>query len=152
MAENVVIDEEQARNHFLTERSNQTEKERREKERACKSSKSRLNELDRLIQSVFEDKVLKAMPEDICTNLIHGYILEKESLTESVNKLQEELTKASEDEAMADEYVRRLKKYANCEVLTREMVLQLIDHIEVGEAKPNGTPRSIHIYYKFQNA
>lgn len=152
LSEDVTLDEEKARNHFLTEKSEQTAKERKEKEKAYNSSKSRLAELDNLIRSAYEDKVLKKIPEDLSMSLIQGYIQEKETLQESITKLEEELTQVNEDEAMADEYIKCLKKYAKGETLTREMVLQLIDQIEVGEVKTDGSPRSIHIYYKFQNA
>ena len=42
----------------------------------------------------------------------------------------------------------RLKRYAKCEELTREMCLQLIEFITVGERPADDKPREIHIYYK----
>ena len=46
-----------------------------------------------------------------------------------------------------EEYIRRLKKYANVPELTREMCLELIEYITVDEYAAD-RPRDIHIYYK----
>ena len=52
-----------------------------------------------------------------------------------------------QDEADVDEYIRRLKKYADVSELTREMALELIEYITVDEYAED-RPRDIHIYYK----
>jgi len=44
-----------------------------------------------------------------------------------------------------DEWIKRFKDYIDVDELTREMVLELIERIEVNE------DGSISIYYKFRN-
>ena len=64
--------------------------------------------------------------------------------------IQERLDAVNQDEQDVDEFIRRLKKYAGVEVLTREMLFELVEYITVEEAPENGNlPRIIHIYYKF---
>lgn len=46
-----------------------------------------------------------------------------------------------------DEFIRRLKKYTDVQELTREMCLELIEHITVDEYA-KGRSREIHSYYK----
>ena len=64
--------------------------------------------------------------------------------------IQERLDAIGQDEQDVDEFIRRLKKYAGFETLTREMLLELVEYITIEEAPENrNTPRKIHIYYKF---
>ena len=59
----------------------------------------------------------------------------------------EQDSKARDD---VEEFIRRLKQYANAPVLTREMCVDLIEYIVVGDRpKDKSTPRNIQIYYKF---
>ena len=68
-----------------------------------------------------------------------------------INEIEKRLAEANKDEDDAEEYIRRLKHYGNGESLTREMCLQLIDFITVGEKVAASEERDIHIYYKFLN-
>ena len=61
------------------------------------------------------------------------------------NKLQE-THDVSEETAR---YLSLLARYARCEELTREMCLDLIAFVTVGEKPTDNAPRPIHIYYKF---
>ena len=53
-----------------------------------------------------------------------------------------------EDGKKMSEYLAVVRKYVDCERLTRETCLQLIECITVGEKSENGK-REVHIYYKF---
>ena len=68
----------------------------------------------------------------------------------AINALEKRLSEVNTDEAAAEEYIQKLKRYANCERLTREMCLQLIDFITIGERTAENEEREIHIYYKFR--
>ena len=78
------------------------------------------------MQTAFEDRVLKNMPESVCLNLCDKYQKEKVNIEEEIAKLEKRLAEASNEEADVDEYIRRLKLYSGCKSLTREMCLQLI--------------------------
>ena len=105
-------------------------------------------ELDKLIASTFEEKVLGSLPENVCKDLCEKFFSEKESAMRRISDLEKSLQQDSAEEE-AEKYLLRLKQYANCEDLTREMCLLLIDKIVVGEKSTDGTPRKIDIYYKF---
>lgn len=147
-------DETKARNEFLKSKSKRTVDARTADEKQLKSCKKRLAELDMLIQSAFEEKVLKKMPESVCIGLCEKYSKEKETVAQTVSELESKLASESKDEADVDEYIRRLKQYGKCEQLTREMCLQLIEFITIDEKKERNNrwhpsaPRHIHIYYK----
>ena len=59
----------------------------------------------------------------------------------------ESVNSVTKDEQDVDEFIRRLKKYANAETLTREMALELIEYVTVDKFSKE-RPRDIHIYYK----
>ena len=63
-------------------------------------------------------------------------------------EIEERLSERSKDDEDAEEYVRKLKRYGAAESLTREMCMELIDYITVGEKNETGE-REVHIYYKF---
>ncbi len=144
----VKIDEEKAKERFLRERAKSTEQNRYSDEKRLAMLKNRLVELDAFMQSAFEEKVLKKIPESVCINLCEKYQREKETVEAEIAEIQERLDQANQDINEVEEYIRRLKRYGNCEELTREMCLQLINFISVGEKDETGN-REIHIYYKF---
>ena len=74
----------------------------------------------------------------------------KKTIQSELTAIQESLDTIVQDENDVNEFIRRLKKYAGFEELTREMALDLIEYITVDEYVPRSTePRTIHIYYKF---
>lgn len=154
MLDFIEADESKARSEFLKHKVRRSFEAKSIDERQLKTYKKRLAELDRLIQSAFEEKVLKNMPESICISLCEKYQAEKETVSEAVIELERKLADESKDEADVDEYIRRIRQYGKCEELTREMCLQLIEFITVDEKKERNNrwhppaPRHIHIYYK----
>ena len=65
----------------------------------------------------------------------------KEKLKHLIEQQKEENRVASE----CDEWAEKFRNYINVDKLTREMVLELIERIEVNEDS------SIRIFYKFRN-
>ena len=149
-AELVLNDEEKARQEFLKRKefvsTHQANGEKRQYEKVLK----RLNELELLIQSTYEDKVLKRVPENICTRLLEKYESERENLTSETEILQKKLNEEKQNELDVDEFISRIKKYVDIRELTRELCLEIIEYITVDEYTGEiDKPRNIHIYYKF---
>lgn len=120
-------------------------------EKSAKTLKKRLAELERLIRSAYEDKVLGKIPEDICVRLMAGYQseqAEKSAQLKSVEKKLEEYRKAQED---VREWAALIRQYKDADILDRDMLLRLVDRIEVGEARTadGEKEREIRIHYKF---
>lgn len=145
----VELDETKAKEQFLREIAKINAQGKHSSEKQLRAYKNRLDELEKLIQSAFEAKVLKSMPENICISLCEKYQAEKETVLKQIAELEQKLAEFGKDEEGVEEYIRRLKRYGSCEVLTREMCLQLIEYIAVGEWMPDVKKRDIHIYYKF---
>jgi ATP-dependent Lon protease len=142
----VLENEESAKKQFLQNKTQVTDKQVTINQDDLSKSESRLSELDGLMQSVYEDKLKAKIPEDVCINLLEKYKSEQVSLSERVQKLRCELDKQSQDENDVDEFIRRIKKYADIEELDRATALELIDHIDIGARDVE--ERYIGIFYK----
>ena len=147
MASLVVEDEEGAKKRFLAQKAIRNERQTAEDNRRLNDGKYRLSELQKLIPSIYEDKVLGKIPEDICSNLLEQYQAEKKVLSEEVELLEAKLSAVKQDEQETEEFMSRLRKYTDVQELTREMALELIEYITVDEYI-EGKARDIHIYYK----
>jgi hypothetical protein len=78
---------------------------------------------------------------------LEKYQTEQRTLAEEVEQIKTKLSAAKQDRHDVEEYISRLKKYADVPELTREMALELIEYITVDEYSAD-RPRDIHIYYK----
>lgn len=109
-----------------------------------------MGELELLIQSTYEDKVLNKVQECVCTRLLAKYEEERENLVADKETLQKKLNEEKQSELDVDEFISRIKKYVDVRELTRELCLDLIEYITVDEyVGETDKPRNIHIYYKF---
>ena len=148
-AELVIRDERAAREAFmrrktqyLTQQANADGKTRKAKER-------RIEELSELISSIYEDRVMKRIPDEVCIELLQKYQREKSSLQEQLEEMDDIENRAKQATADVDEFIRRLKKYVDMTELDRTAAMELIEYITVGcVPKDKTTPREIHIYYK----
>ena len=111
---------------------------------------NRLSELDRLIQSVYEDKVAGKIAEDMAFEMLDKYQAEKKTLKAEYDEMLKRSEAEQQDEKDVAEFISRLKRYAGATELTREMCLELIEYVTVDENNKNDRtrPRVIHIYYK----
>ncbi len=148
MLGDVKIDEKKAKEYFLRERTKCGEQNRLSDEKQLRALSNRLTELDKLIQSTFEEKVLGNLPDSVCKNLCEKYQLEKEGAERQIAGLEKQLAETECTDAEAEKYITLLKRYAKCEELTREMCLRLVALITIGEKPQDGGARQIHIYYK----
>ena len=147
MASLVVENEEEARSRFLAQKAQVNERQTAEEKKRLIDGKYLLEELQKLIPSIYEDKVLGKIPEDVCVNLLEKYQTEQKMLSAQVEELEAKLSAEKQDEQDAEEFIHRLKKYTDVRELTREMALELIEYITV-DAYAADRPRDIHIYYK----
>lgn len=148
MAELVVKDEQTARAAFLSKKEQQTSRQSKADIKRLNDSKHRLAELENLMQSVYEDKVMGKIPEHICVSFLEKYEAEQQELRAVIADLEERLSAEKQDREDVEEFIRRLKKYVDVQTLTRELGLELIEYVTVGAYTPN-EPREINIYYKF---
>ena len=111
----------------------------------------RLNELDRLIGSLYENFISGLLPEKQYKSLMKKYSAEQDGLESQVSEIQEKLEQTKASSAHIGRFIRLIKKYKQPTELTKEMTCELIDKIVVHEAvgkKPN-RQQQVDIYYNF---
>ena len=149
-AQQIEIDEDSAREEFYKRKSQQLNNQTNVDSKRLKVAEKRQAELSQLIQSVYEDKVLKRIPEEVCVELLRKYQEEKATLETEIAVLKAKAETASQATADVDEFIRRIKQYASLTELDRTTAMDLIEYITVGRVPKNkATPREIHIHYKF---
>ena len=143
----VIEDEDTARDYFMAQKEQYNSEQFESDTKRINAANKRLAELEKLIPSIYEDKVIGKIPKDVCISLLEKYQTEQRTLTEEVEQIKTKLSAAKQDRHDVEEYISRLKKYADVPELTREMALELIEYITVDEYSAD-RPRDIHIYYK----
>ena len=111
----------------------------------------RLPELDRLVQSAYEDKVLGKIPENLCVQLLNGYEAERKAKQERRRELTEQLAASWENEQSVDAWLDMVQDYYDLHELDRPTLMRLIQKIEISEkyTVDDHEERDIHIYYNF---
>ena len=109
-----------------------------------------LAELDKLIQSVYEDKVAGRIEPDMAFDMLDKYQAEKKTLKAEYDEMAARSGSEKQDEKDVAKFISRLKRYAGATELTREMCIELIEYVTVDENNKGhkDRPRVIHVYYK----
>ena len=118
---------------------------------SIRATENRRAELERLIQSLYEDKVKGAIPEDVCARLISQYEAERREKSEQAQVLTEQIDGFQAEQGNIQLWLEAIRQYGNIEKLDRNILLKLIDKIEIGEREiiGNQKQREIRIHYKF---
>ena len=149
MAQRIVLDEEQIKEEFLRHNAELADKTIKSAKKILQTKQKRLEELSRLIQVAYEDRIKGNMPEDICFELIEKYSAEQKSLTAEIEEIETKIKDTETTAQSADAFIRNIKKYLEAPELTREMCYELIDRVVVGgHPKITGKEREIDIVYK----
>ncbi len=143
-----VMNDDKAREKYLAHKRGESVSRNNADRKRQKDIEKRIADLDKLIQKIYEDKVLGSLPEKTCADLLTKYQQEKDTLQTELDTLVQRADADRQDEADVDEYIRRLKSYAGAEELTRQMCLDLIEYFTVDAYQGRKAVRDIHIYYK----
>lgn len=131
----VLEDEDRVRRELLESKSRQGDRQQKADKSTLKATEKRLGELERLTQALYEDKVLGSVPEAVFKSLMAKYEAERVEKQELVQALKQRLTDTAKDERDIEQYLQSIRKYVAIEQLDREMLLELIHYIEIGERK-----------------
>lgn len=121
-----VMNDDKAREKYLARKRGLNNLQENADRKRLQDITKRLGELDRLIETAYEDRALGRVSEEICIPLLEKYQAEKDTLTAEYDELHQRTQTEQQDEADVDEYIRRLRLYAGAEQLTRQMALELL--------------------------
>lgn len=149
---------QQQREMFLqTLRKNaatRTEKELKEYSKEIRTSEERIERLDKIIESLYEDKVEGKISEERYLKMSDTYETEQAGLKERVKTLKLEIAKAKEDDDKILDFMMLIYKYNSFEELTPEILRAFIEKVVVHErTKVDGHYRqTVEIFYNFVGA
>ncbi len=137
--------------------NNADEKEKQELKantRDLTAAEERIKALDKIIQSLYEDKVAGKLSEERYLKLSETYEGEQAGLTEKVKALKATLEKRKEQQSRIRDFMKLVEKYSDIQELTSEIIRSFVDRIIVHEKrKENGHYRQdVEIVYNFIGA
>lgn len=136
----VVEDKNAARQRILAYKAELNAHQSEAEKERLRNSKQRLEKLQKLIPSIYEDKVLGKIPKDVCVSLLEKYQTEQKELFAAVEKLEAKLFAVKQDEDDVEESTPMCRNLpARC--------AWILSNITVDEDAAD-RPRDIHIYYK----
>ena len=149
MAQRIVLDEKAIREEFIRHNAELADKALKSAKKELQVKRKRAEELSRLMQLAYEDRLKGKMPEDICIGFIQKYSDEQKKLESEIAELEAKLTETANTIQSADEFIHNIKKYFDAPELTREMCYELLDRVIIGGLpKVTGKEREIIIVYK----
>ena len=115
------------------------------------TTEKRLAELGKLVQAIYEDKVLGRIPETVCVQLMNQYEAERAEKLEQKGRLSGELEAYQQETNDVQQWMALIQDYARLEELDRPTLLRLVQRIDIGERKvEDGRKfRDIRIHYNF---
>ncbi len=132
-----------------TAKSKEIRRDLSAKTKECDEAEKRVKALDRIIQSLYEDKVCGNLTDERFVKMSQAYEQEQETLTERIKVLRKELSTAKEDADNVTKFMRLVKRYTEITELTPEVVREFIEKVIVHQAeKVNGKRRqAVEIIY-----
>ena len=131
-----------------------TKQEIKKNLRELSAAEERIKALDKIIQSLYEDKVAGKLSEERYLKLSDTYETEQAELTEKAQTLKAEIEKDKKEKDHILDFLCLVEKYSSIEELTPEIIRSFVDRIIVHEKrKENGHYRQeVEIVYNFIGA
>ena len=131
-----------------------TKQEIKENLRKLSAAEERIKALDKIIQSLYEDKVAGKLSEERYLKLSDTYETEQAELTAKTQTLKAEIEKDKKEKDHILDFLCLVEKYSSVEELTPEIIRSFVDKIIVHEKrKENGHYRQeVEIVYNFIGA
>ncbi len=109
----------------------------------------KIEEYTKGIRDIYMDKVKGLITDDDFVAMSKDFVKEKERLQKLVQDRQEQIIEIEEKIESGDNRRELVEQYTKLEHLTREMVVTLIDHINVGKRIPGTRDVPIEIHWNF---
>ncbi len=126
-------------------------KEYSQYEKEIIKSQKRINEIDVIIQNLYEDKVLGKITEERFISMSRNFELEQQTLNSNINALNHRLEEFKDMKNNVVKFTEVIKKFKDIKELSFALVNELIEKIVVHECiyEDNVRKQQIDIYYKF---
>lgn len=125
------------------------ENDRTRKQRELNTLLARDTELDMLFERLYEDNVAGKIDDARFARMSKRYEQEQGENAGKIKLLRLELKKTEGQQMDVEEFLETVRRYTNATTITRRMVSELIDHIDVyrAEKRDGVTNQRLVIYY-----
>ena len=116
------------------------------------SVQKRIDELDTLIRSLYESSVMGKIPERQFQRLMAQYDEEQTGCETCMAELKKELDNTETTKVDLKRFIKLIRKYKDCEVLTDDMLYELVEKVVIHSASGGRTicrQQKIDIYFNF---
>ena len=104
-----------------------------------KAAAARMTELERLMQNLYEDKCTGTIPQTVFQTLMRKYETERAEKAAAIPELEQKVRAQLENRQDANRWMEVIRRYTEITALDESILFELVDRIEVGEArKVNG--------------
>ena len=151
LAEYLVADENRFAEMLARRSIKQVESEKKTVQSELRKSEMRIEIIPKLLKTLYEDKLSGKTSEDNYCVLSQEYSDEREQLQKKILMLRRKLTEMGEKENEREEFIHAIRKFMEMRTLTKQVLNELIDHIDVYETQGTGKNKTqrLVIYYKF---
>ncbi len=123
----------------------------RKNEKELSEGQARLNEIDRIINRLYEDKVVGDLSQERFAKMLVGFETEQTQIRTRCEQLRITIAEDKEASDSADRFVKLVRQFTNITELTTEIAATLIEKVIVSQAETvDGQKRQeVRIIYNF---
>ena len=123
----------------------------RKNEKELAEGQNRLIEIDRIINRLYEDKVVGALSAERFAKMLEGFETEQTQIRARCEQLRLDIAEDKEKTDTAERFIKLVRQFTNMSELTTEIAATLIEKVLVGQAeKVDGQQRqTVRIIYNF---
>lgn len=125
-AEQIFLDEERGRRDLLSRKAQEIDYEQVSKKQRLADTTKRLAELDQIIENLYEDRVMRKIPEDVFDRFFNRYEKERKGLANEADVLKQEVESIEQAEVDVQHCIGLIKKYASFEEIERPRLGHLL--------------------------
>ena len=152
MTKEIIENEDEFAEQLQAAWENQNTQVSSESKKELHSVQKRMDELDALIRSLYENSVLGKIPERQYQRLMAQYDDEQTVCEARIAELKKELDNAETTKVDLKRFIKLIRKYKDCDMLTDEMLYELVEKVVIHSASGGRTiyrQQQIDIYFNF---
>jgi hypothetical protein len=120
-------------------------------EKDIRKAENRIDEIDQIVQNLYEDKVCGNITAEQFKRMAAKYDSEREKLAADLDRMEKDVARCKREERDLAKWVDRIKDCLNIDCLTREIVVEMVERIEVSQTYDVEGKKNLDmaIFYKF---
>jgi hypothetical protein len=136
---------------ILTAQKSETTSYRAAYQGEIETHRKQITKLDRIIESLYNDRVTGVVTEDMFKRYAAKYEEERADRLKTAETLERRIRAIKQNTDNAETWVKLIKRYTELETLDAETLLSLIEKIIVGESELIGKERfrEVKIIYRY---